>query len=172
MATEPTSTSNGQTNPNLATAAAAAAPQDAWDPTDAVEQVLGKIKEGSGLPLSKQAEDGLKQRYQPAFQQQLRKNVSFQVASETILPLAKVVGSVATVIAVFNAVAQNQKKLPPVDVKSALQAAELVAHLKFCPVDASDATRGNFCPPKDPNAHAAFGPSVQSFLDGVAALGV
>ncbi len=172
MATEPTSTGNGQTNfPKRATAAAAAAPQDPWDSTAAVAQVLDRIQQGAGLPLG-DAKAALAGRYTPAFQKQKDAGASFQVASETVLPLAQVVGSMATTLAVFKALLQNKQKLPPsIDAESALQAAELVAHLKFCPVkDPSNPTRGNFCPPKDPTASTVVAPLVQNFVGGLAAL--
>jgi hypothetical protein len=97
-----------------------------WYVEDALNEVVRAIQDGSLLSITG-LEDGYKQRYRRDFQDHWEKNdYSWLKARETILPLAELVGSLATMLSIYRA-AKNGKPPRTVDQYSAYMAGYLVA---------------------------------------------
>src|SRR3954451_20620076 len=102
-------------------------PTDKWYVEDALNEVVRAIKDGSLLSISG-LEDGYKQRYRRDFQEHWdNDDYSWLDARNTILPLAELVGSLATTLSIYRA-AKNGKLPKAVDQISAYMAGYLVAN--------------------------------------------
>ena len=120
-----------------------------WIP-DAVEsaldEVLAEIEKGSLLPLTDDALQALRDRYRPDFTASLAAGAEWEVARENILPLARVVGNLASTFMVLKFDGENVPLPTFVDVDSALFASDEVAKMSFCPApDEELGPRGKFC---------------------------
>jgi hypothetical protein len=103
-----------------------------WSVEDALDEVVRAIQDGSSLSITG-LEDGYKRRYRRDFQEHWDKNdYSWPDARETILPLAEMVGSLATTLSIYRAVEKGTPVPRTVDQFSAYMAGYLVAK-GLCP---------------------------------------
>jgi hypothetical protein len=129
----------------------------------ALDEVLASIEDGSAFPLTEDALEALRQRYQPDFEDNLRANVDWQKARTRVLPLARVVGSLASTLMVIKLDGENVPLPTFVDADSALLASDLVAEMSFCPPEEEKRSHpfGKFCSLR---AEAKQGPAADALF--------
>jgi hypothetical protein len=103
-----------------------------WDVEDAIEEVIAAIREGSALRIGRRVRKYYENLYWDDFESQWEKGADWYKARKRVLPLAVLVGALASVLTIVRAVINLDPVPYNVDRKSAADAAWFVAHSDLC----------------------------------------
>lgn len=118
-----------------------------WNVDDAVNQVMTWIHDGSALPFLKASEDlELKNTYLDRFKDAKARHIDWNKAKDRVLPLAYMVGALATLLAAVDQ-AKTHGKPERVLPQHAKRAAYLISKVCTYPEDGAICPRWPF--PKD-----------------------
>src|SRR5260370_17283572 len=111
-----------------------------WDVEDAIEEVIAAIREGSALRIGRRVRKYYENLYWDDFKAQWEKGADWYKARKRVLPLAVLVGAIASALTIIRAVINYDPVPYNVDEKSAADAAWFVAHSDLC-LDGAFCTR-------------------------------